>query len=617
MSANTNVAEQEPTPAVNLYAYAASAIPPKMDRQIHLARGETPRGEFRIDTKIPRTLLEVHQINPQLISDRAQKYPIPNEEIPEPSPAALNALALPGRNHLRGNPQTLTRFSGMARTKEDVGRWIDQMVLSTAGALFNLIHASNGSGGGTPVWTIAIARRSPIQATPMAPQTGEDIIECEVSIMRRKIAGRNIVQTHLVVFSFPPWKVTPNDFGEFSKPLRFNPELVGPLAEPFETSVLTRREKMWYFIYDLCLQHNCRWFVITSADYWSFGFFGAGWRTAFASPPLAYFNRHPTVMQVLILWIMSSLYENDGGNHFVIPLRVMDIMVAESDIGEDDDEIANYEALLGYLQEDTPTEIDDRESAEGTTAGVGSGLLNGTLNSGAVVTRWGDEANGEFSSINVLQDQPGPTPADQSIFRQATLNSPQARGSRRFSPYPLPSSWDPQDSSQKPLSPVEESAGTSGNTAAGPSRRVNKGKGRAIDIAPADPHEALPTISNILGRTASAPASVLSLAFRTKPGATQNVRTVEKWRGKSTLFAEGAIFNDGMAAGPSGCGRPSGNRLTYPIDSEIPTPAGTPRSHRSSRLGGVAPSSPVAGPSFVRQGGVIEEEGEDVFGADE
>ncbi|KAG8946746.1 hypothetical protein FRC00_009415 [Tulasnella sp. 408] len=317
----------------------------------------------------------------------------------------------------------------MARTKQDVGRWVEQMVLNTASALSNLIHSSNGSGGGRPVWIVAIAPRAPIQVSPMAPTTGEDTIECEVSIMRRKISGRDIFQTHLVVLSFPPWKVTPNDFGEFSKPLRLNPELVGPLAEPFESSGLTRREKMWYFIHDLCMQQNCRWFVITSADYWSLGFFGAGWKTGFASPPLAYFNRHPTVMQVLILWIMSSLHENDAGNRFVIPLRVMDIMVAESDIGEDEDEIANYEALLGYLQEDTPTEIDERESAEGTTAGVGSGLISGTLNTGAVVTRWGYEAHGEFSSVNVLQDQPATAPADQSIFRQATLNSPQARES--------------------------------------------------------------------------------------------------------------------------------------------------------------------------------------------
>lgn len=144
--------------------------------------------------------------------------PIPNEVVPDPSLSALNALALPGRNHSRGNPRTLTRFSGMARTKEDVGRWIDQIVLNTASALFNLIHSPSGSGGGTPVWTVlAISSRSPIQATPMAPRTGEDTIECEVSIMRRKISGRNIFQTHLVVFSFPPWKVTPNDFGEFSK----------------------------------------------------------------------------------------------------------------------------------------------------------------------------------------------------------------------------------------------------------------------------------------------------------------------------------------------------------------------------------------------------------------
>lgn len=294
-------------------------------------------------------------------------------------------------------------------------------------------------------------------------------------------------------------------------------------------------------------------------------------------------------------------------------------MVAESDIGEDEDEIANYEALLGYVQEDTPTEIDERESAEGMTAGVGSGLISGTLNTGAVVTRWGDEAHGEFSSINVLQDQPGPAPAEQSIFRQATLTSPQARGSRRFSPYPLPSSQAVQDPSREPLSPAQESAGTSGNTAVG---RVDKGKGRAIDIAPAHPNEALPAISNVWGRTVSAPASVLSLAFRTKPGTTQNVRTVEKWRGKPSLFAERAVFNEGMAAGPSGRELFSGSRPMHSIESGITAPVETLGSgnsfleHRSSP-GPVAPSSPVAGPSFVRRGDIIEEEDEDVSDADD
>ncbi|KAG8909614.1 hypothetical protein FRC00_009788, partial [Tulasnella sp. 408] len=90
-----------------------------MNREIHLARDETPRGDFCIDTKIPRKLLEIREIDHELINDLARRYPIPDEEIPEPSLLALNALAIPGRNHPRGNPETLARFEGMVRTPED------------------------------------------------------------------------------------------------------------------------------------------------------------------------------------------------------------------------------------------------------------------------------------------------------------------------------------------------------------------------------------------------------------------------------------------------------------------------------------------------------------------
>ncbi|KAG9050362.1 hypothetical protein FS837_005983 [Tulasnella sp. UAMH 9824] len=552
MSAENNTAtEQETTcPAANLNAYAASALLPKMNREIHLAKDENPRGDFWIDTKIPRALLEVRQIESELIYHLARKYPIPDEEIPEPSLLALNALALPGRNHPCGNPKTLARFEGVARTKEDVGHWVDQVVLNTARAMLNLMHPFDG-------WVAVPQRRSPIRATPIGPR-GEDIIECEVNVMRRQIPALNIFQTHLVVFSFPPWKVTLNDLWEFSKHHQFYLGLLGFLAEPCESSVLRRKDKMWYFIHDTCRIHDCRWFVVTSADYWSFGTFHAGWKTAYAIPALPFFNRTPTILQVLILWTMSSLYENEPETPFVLSLRVLHrARAAEPFIegcGDEMLEPVTYEIYIRYLWEHTSTEIDESESVELTTSWAGSGVLP----EDSFVTQTGGEAPREPSSIIVVQDQAGPLPANQSIFRQATLNSPRARGSHRFSPYPLPSSQIPQDSSREALSTVEASADSSGNIAAGPGPRVDKGKGREIDIV----EEALPTISSVLDRAVSALGSVLSLAFRNKPNVTQNVRTVEKWGETTTVVTD-------------------------------------------------APSSPVAGPSFIRQADVIDKEDED------
>ncbi|KAG8986010.1 hypothetical protein FRB90_004277, partial [Tulasnella sp. 427] len=117
------------TPAANLYAYMASAVPPKMERETQLADEERPRGDFRINIRLPRRLETVHQIHPEAISERAQKYPIPAENIPDIPRSSLDNLILPGVNHIRGNPETLTRFGGVARTREDVGDFVDGLIL--------------------------------------------------------------------------------------------------------------------------------------------------------------------------------------------------------------------------------------------------------------------------------------------------------------------------------------------------------------------------------------------------------------------------------------------------------------------------------------------------------
>ncbi|KAG8953827.1 hypothetical protein FRC04_001457 [Tulasnella sp. 424] len=597
MSSNNN--SSEPTPAVNLYAYAASAVPPKMDREIHLARGETPRGDFWIDTKVARPLRQVHQINPFLISDRAQKYPIPvGQIIPEPSPSTLDNLVLPGKNHTRGNPKTLTRFGGVARTMDDVGHWVDRVVLCTAIAILNLSSPFTG-------WQTVLQQGTRIQAAPDDPGSGEDTIECRVNILRRQLTGRDVYQPHMVVFSFPPWKVTPNDFRDFSKPLRFNPHSVGPKADPFLATRLSRREKMWYYINDICMGYNCRWFAITSADYWCFGIFGAGWKGGYSSPPLPFFSRQPTVLQVLNVWAMSSIYENHAANRFVMPLRLIDTVAAESIIGEGtlDEDSSQHN---GHIQEETPTEVDEREAAGGESAGD-FGIVNGTLESGAVVTRWGDEGHGEFSSINVLEDQPTPTPADHSMFRQAALGSASShsRASRRFAPYPLPSSQAQRESHRIPLTPIQETFDNTGSAAAGPSSKVDKGKGRAIDISPAGLKGALPAISNALARSASAPASVLSIPFRSNMCTSFRLRTVERLTEQSTVIAEEHVLDSVPTAGPSGHGQSPGNPAT-PV-----TRGSSFLEHRAS-LAVFTPSSPIAGPSFTGQEDGIPKDDEDV-----
>lgn len=276
-------------------------------------------------------------------------------------------------------------------------------------------------------------------------------------------------------------------------------------------------------------------------------------------------------------------------------------MAAESVIGEETQDEENGQDN-GHIQEETPTEVDEREAAGGMGA-EGSGIVNGTLESGAVVTRWGDEGHGEFSSMNVLQDQPTPIPADHSLFRQAALgsSSSHSRASRRFAPYPLPSS----QAQRIPLTPIQETFDNTGSAAAGPSSKVDKGKGRAIDISPADLKEALPAISNALTRSASAPAAVLSIPFRSNLCTSFRPRTVERLREQSTAIAEEHVLDGVPTAGPSGHGQSSGSPAT-PL-----TRGSSFLEHRPS-LAVFAPSSPVAGPSFIGQEDGIPEDDEDV-----
>ncbi|KAG8982655.1 hypothetical protein FRB90_006641 [Tulasnella sp. 427] len=438
------------------------------------------------------------------------------------------------------------------------------------------------------IWLTVPREPTPVRGTGSEPLTGEPAIEGGLYTIGRQIADRPFHTPHLAVISFPPWKVTPSDIRDFCKPWRFDPTLVGPNAKDLEGSRLTRKEKMWYYVHDTCLKYHCRWFAITTADYWAFGMFASGWAGAFTSPPLPYFNQQPTVLQVLTLWTMSSLYENQRGNPFIMPIRSLELLTADS-IDEDEIlEAENYADLDDNDdQDDTRTEIDENDAAEIALAGAYS-----ALNWGPLVTRWGSEIYGEFSSINVLQDQPGPAPADRLAFSQAVqkTSSMQARLARRFSPYP-PLAKNQAHSSRVALSPIHETFdGGSGSAVAGPSKKKDEGNGRALDIA-TPLKAALPTISNALSRSASAPAAVLSLAFRERPGTNVSVRLTSTRTGLiNNSLGTSLLGFDNPAEVPCQS-RPSSLASKAPLTRE-----NSFREHRP--LVPMLPSSPVAGPNL-------------------
>jgi len=70
---------------------------------------------------------------------------------------------------------------------------------------------------------------------------------------------------------------------------------------------LDGKERLWAKIWDLSIETNCPWFVLSTYWGWVFGVFSKGRSRAWISSVIKYSDDDPTVLECLVYWICSSM----------------------------------------------------------------------------------------------------------------------------------------------------------------------------------------------------------------------------------------------------------------------------------------------------------------------
>ncbi|KAF8581474.1 hypothetical protein K439DRAFT_1662270 [Ramaria rubella] len=114
--------------------------------------------------------------------------------------------------------------------------------------------------------------------------------------------ARKSSSVKMVMLPLGPWEFSPQDFIEFSS--------LG-LFDDTESSETRSREwlnadRMWAYLYDLCFDFDCPFFVVTSYDQWIFGVFSKHYTNAWFTPTLHFDNKPISIIEIFTFWIHAS-----------------------------------------------------------------------------------------------------------------------------------------------------------------------------------------------------------------------------------------------------------------------------------------------------------------------
>ncbi|KAG6333132.1 hypothetical protein ID866_5959, partial [Astraeus odoratus] len=60
-------------------------------------------------------------------------------------------------------------------------------------------------------------------------------------------------------------------------------------------------------LWDTCFSSNCQWFVVSTYTHWVLGVFSAGWTDVFVTSVYKHDRRNPTVLELLLFWVISAM----------------------------------------------------------------------------------------------------------------------------------------------------------------------------------------------------------------------------------------------------------------------------------------------------------------------
>ncbi|KAG9103020.1 hypothetical protein FRC06_000468 [Ceratobasidium sp. 370] len=122
----------------------------------------------------------------------------------------------------------------------------------------------------------------------------------------------------VATFVQEPWVLSPKDFEAFCsvRELRnYVPKFTSSTPTTPTDRPWGQAQQLWAFIHDRCEEHQSHFFIVTSYEQWAFGCFSKAWTRAFITPPYAYSDARPTIMERTLHWVLSATLQVEHQNN--------------------------------------------------------------------------------------------------------------------------------------------------------------------------------------------------------------------------------------------------------------------------------------------------------------
>jgi len=246
-----------------------------------------------------RKLRLVHTINATLfsgiVSDWVEEFvPCKSLGVNDEDERTGERLTIPCEPFFSIVPLPLVRAEDIER----VFVWVDMFPLESIRRILSLLYADSN------LWKLLPCEEGPFLKTSTWSYTKSD-------------QGKTMFSQHaLCLFLMPPWALSAKDLQEFTRGQSFPDRTSSESLRNKTQSTLRGMEWLWSKVWDTCICRNCPWFIVTTYTHWVFGVFSAGWTASFVSPLYAFDSCTPTILEVLVFWLISAM-GNPGG--FAVP----------------------------------------------------------------------------------------------------------------------------------------------------------------------------------------------------------------------------------------------------------------------------------------------------------
>ncbi|KAF8136332.1 hypothetical protein EV363DRAFT_1211087 [Boletus edulis] len=282
----------------NLQCYIRGAMLPAMAYRSPRSEPWSYHVSLNVRPERYRKLRLVHTINAtpfsDIISDWVEEF-VPSKSlgVNDEDEDTGERLTIPCEPFFSIVPLPLVRAEDIER----VFVWLDMFPLESTRRILNLLYGNSNS------WKFLPSEEQPFLKTLTWSYSKSE-------------QDKTISQDALCLFLMPPWLLSAKDLQEFARgqafPDRSAPDSLGDEAQ----STLHGMEWLWSKVWDACICRDCPWFIVTTYTHWVFGVFSAGWTASFVSPLYAFDSHMPTVLEVLVYWLISAMGYPGG---FVLP----------------------------------------------------------------------------------------------------------------------------------------------------------------------------------------------------------------------------------------------------------------------------------------------------------